>query len=166
MLRLTAAGFAGSVGGADVVVLDAFTRAAGLPDDFARRQARNTQLILMEESNLGRVDDPASGSWYLDARTRELAEAAWKEFQAIEAEGGVIHGLEGHLIQPRITRAREFVEKAYQNGAAQIVGVTKFVDPDVRAVSVADEVSSTPSYGAFEALRPVRIAAAFEEAGQ
>ncbi|WP_312137614.1 methylmalonyl-CoA mutase family protein [Brevundimonas sp.] len=166
MLRLTAAGFAGSVGGADVVVLDAFTRAAGLPDDFARRQARNTQLILMEESNLGRVDDPASGSWYIDARTRELAEAAWKEFQAIEAEGGVIHGLEGHLIQPRITRAREFVEKAYQNGAAQIVGVTKFVDPDVRAVSVADEVSSTPSYGAFEALVPVRIAAAFEEAGQ
>ncbi|MEG1451455.1 methylmalonyl-CoA mutase family protein [Brevundimonas sp.] len=166
MLRLTAAGFAGSVGGADVVVLDAFTRAAGLPDDFARRQARNTQLILMEESNLGRVDDPASGSWYLDARTRDLAQVAWTEFQAIEAEGGVIHGLEGHVIQPRIARAREFAEKAYQNGSAQIIGVTKFVDPDVRTVSVADEVSSAPSYGAFEALTPVRIAAAFEEAGQ
>lgn len=166
MLRLTAAGFAGSVGGADIVVLDGFTRAAGLPDDFARRQARNTQLILMEESNLGRVDDPASGSWYLDARTRELAEAAWTEFQAIEAEGGIIDALEGQIIQPRIARAREFAEKAYANGAAQIVGVTKFVDPDVRPVAVGAEVADAPSYDAFEALKPVRIAAAFEEAGQ
>lgn len=166
MLRLTAAGFAGSVGGADVVVLDAFTRAAGLPDDFARRQARNTQLILMEESNLGRVDDPASGSWYIDARTRELAEAAWTEFQAIEAEGGVIAGLEGHIIQPRITRAREFTEKAYANGSAQIIGVTKFVDPDVREAPVEAEANEVPTYGAFEPLKPVRIAAAFEEAGQ
>ena len=144
MLRLTAAGFAGSIGGADIVVLDGFTRAAGLPDDFARRQARNTQLILMEESNLGRVDDPASGSWYLDARTRELAEAAWKEFQEIEAEGGIVTALEGGIVQPRIARARDFADKAYTNGSAQIIGVTKFVDPDVRP-SLAPSRPCNPS---------------------
>jgi len=166
MLRLTAAGFAGAVGGADAVVLDSFTRAAGLPDDFARRQARNTQLILMEESNLGRVDDPASGSWYLDARTRELAEAAWAECQVYEAEGGVIACLEGGVIQPRIARARDMAEKAYRDGAAQIVGVTKFVDPDVRPAPVTPAPAAPAVIGAFEALAPVRFAAAFEEAAQ
>lgn len=166
MLRLTAAGFAGAVGGADAVVLDGFTRAAGLPDDFAKRQARNTQLILMEESNLGRVDDPASGSWYLDARTRELAEAAWGEFQIYEAEGGVIACLEGGVIQPRIARAREMAEKAFKDGAAQIVGVTKFVDPDVRSAPVTPAPAAPVAVGAFEALAPVRFAAAFEEAAQ
>ncbi|MEN5230142.1 methylmalonyl-CoA mutase family protein [Brevundimonas naejangsanensis] len=166
MLRLTAAGFAGAVGGADAVVLDGFTRAAGLPDDFARRQARNTQLILMEESNLGRVDDPASGSWYLDARTRELAQAAWAEFQTLEAEGGVIACLEGGVIQPRIARARAMAEKAYRDGAAQIVGVTKFVDPDVRPAPVTPAPAAPAAVGTFEALAPVRFAAAFEEAAQ
>lgn len=166
MLRLTAAGFAGAVGGADAVVLDGFTRAAGLPDDFAKRQARNTQLILMEESNLGRVDDPASGSWYLDARTRELAQAAWAEFQTLEAEGGVIACLEGGLIQPRIARARDTAEKAFKDGAAQIIGVTKFVDPDVRPAPVTPAPVAPAVAEAFEALSPVRFAAAFEEAAQ
>lgn len=166
MLRLTAAGFAGAVGGADVVVLDGFTRAGGLPDDFARRQARNTQLILMEESNLGRVDDPASGSWYLDARTRELAQAAWTEFQIIEAEGGIVEALSGHLIQPRIQRARELLEKTYQNGSAQIIGVTKYVDSDVRTAGVVATDAAAVDFKAFEALTPVRFAAIFEEAAQ
>ena len=167
LLRLTAAGFAGAVGGADVVVLDGFTRAAGVPDAFARRQARNTQLILMEEANLGRVDDPAAGSWYLDARTRDLAEAGWAEFQMIEAEGGLVEALKGSVVQPRIARARAVREAALNNGAAQIVGVTKYVDADVRSapVEAVDAVSASVER-VCEPLTPIRFAAAFEEAGQ
>ena len=192
LLRLTAAGFAGAVGGADVVVLDGFTRATGRPDAFARRQARNTQLVLMEEANLGRVDDPAAGSWYLDARTHDLAQAGWTEFQTIEAEGGIIGALKGGVIQPRIARARAVREAALKNGAAQIIGVTKFVDPDPRQAPVESDrpsgaleertrnpgqhfdllvsgFSAAPSpemTDRVEPLTPIRFAAAFEEAGQ
>lgn len=170
LLRLTAAGFAGAVGGADSVVLDGFTRASGRPDAFARRQARNTQLVLMEESSLGRVDDPASGSWHLDHRTRDLAEAAWAEFQMIEAEGGIVEALRGDLIQPRIARARAGLEKAMIDGARQMVGVTKFVDPDPRTVAVEPAPELRPDGGgvACTPLSPLRLAAPFEakEAGQ
>ena len=166
LLRLTAAGFAGAVGGADVVVLDGFTRAAGRADAFAGRQARNTQLVLMEEANLGRVDDPAAGSWYLDARTRELAEAGWAEFQAIEAEGGLVEALKGGVVQGRIARARRTREQALKTGAAQIVGVTKYVDPEPRPVTL--EGADTPAVviDPALALTPVRLAASFEDAAQ
>lgn len=170
LLRLTAAGFAGAVGGADSVVLDGFTRAEGRADAFARRQARNTQLVLMEEAHLGRVDDPAAGSWFLDHRTRDLAEAAWAEFQVIEAEGGVIEALRGHLIQPRIGRAREGLEKALADGGRQMVGVTKFVDSDPRPTGFEAEPATAPDGGgdACVPLTPIRLAAAFEakEAGR
>ncbi|WP_430641214.1 methylmalonyl-CoA mutase family protein [Brevundimonas albigilva] len=166
LLRLTAAGFAGAVGGADAVVLDGFTRAEGLADAFARRQARNTQLVLMEEANLGRVDDPASGSWYLDARTRELAEAGWAEFQAIEAEGGLIEALKGGIVQGRIARARQMREAGFANGAAQIVGATKYVDPEPRPAPVEADAPRRAPANPDLALRPIRFAAPFEEAAQ
>jgi len=164
LLRLTAAGFAGAVGGADAVVLDAFTRAGGLPNDFARRQARNTQLVLMEEAKLGRVDDPAAGSWYLDQRTRELAEAAWTEFQWIQSEGGLVECLRGHLLQPRVARARQALEAALATGAAHVVGVTKFVDPEPRPAPATPCPASAPvgEGDACVPLTPLRLAASIE----
>jgi len=166
LLRLTAAGFAGAVGGADSVVLDGFTRASGRPDAFARRQARNTQIVLMEEAHIGRVDDPAAGSWFLDSRTHDLAEAGWTEFQRIEREGGVLASLKGGAIQHRVAASRDALQAAYDGGGKQIIGVTKFVDPDVRSAPV--ELSSPAPAPAraetCEPLVPIRFAAAFEEA--
>ncbi|MFJ6025074.1 methylmalonyl-CoA mutase family protein [Brevundimonas sp. NPDC092305] len=164
LLRLTAAGFAGAVGGADAVVLEGFTRAEGTPDAFARRQARNTQLVLMEEASLGRVDDPAAGSWYLDQRTRELAEAGWEEFRIIEAEGGILDALRGGLIQPRIGRARQAREHALAAGTVHLVGVTKFVDPEPRSTHTDVEVETVTAGGGdvCEPLTPIRWAADFE----
>ncbi len=164
LLRLTAAGFAGAVGGAEAVVLDGFSRARGRPDAFARRQARNTQLVLMEEALIGRVADPAAGSWFLDHRTRDLAEAGWAEFQRIEREGGLIASLHGGAIQQRVAQSRATLANAFGEGGTQLVGVTKFVDADVRPVSVeADPPLPAPGEGDRCApLTPVRWAEAFE----
>lgn len=93
MLRTTVAAFSAGVGGADTVLVHPFdvAIAGGFPGtarSFARRIARNTQLLLLEESHIGRVLDPAGGSWFVEDLTSELAEQAWGHFQEIEAEGG------------------------------------------------------------------------------
>jgi methylmalonyl-CoA mutase len=166
LLRLTAAGFAGAVGGADAVVLDGFSRAVGRPDAFARRQARNTQLILMEEAHIGRVADPAAGSWFLDHRTRDLAEAGWAEFQRIEREGGIVASLRGGALQQRIAASRAAGKATLSEGGGQMVGVTKFVDADVRPVSVETASAQPPASGGDRCppLPPLRWAEAFEGA--
>jgi methylmalonyl-CoA mutase len=164
LLRLTAAGYAGAVGGADAVVLDGLSRANGRSDAFARRQARNTQAVLMEEAHLGRVDDPAAGSWFLDARTRDLAEAGWAEFQRIEGEGGLVASLKTGGVQDRAAAARAEREAALASGAAQLVGVTKYVDPHPRPAPFEAEVALAPPAGGdvCDPLIPVRFAEPFE----
>jgi len=94
LLRGTAATLGAVVGGAEAVTLAPFDSAAGLPGDLGRRMARNTQLLLQDESGIGRVLDPAGGSWYIESFTDELARAAWKFFQRIEAAGGAAEALD------------------------------------------------------------------------
>lgn len=165
LLRLTAAGFAGAVGGADAMVLDGFTAARGVPDAFAQRLARNTQLVLMEEAHLGRVNDPAAGSWFLDARTRDLARAGWAEFQRIEAEGGLIAVLKAGTIQTRVSEARAAAEAGYAEGGAVLIGVNRFVDAEPRPATVTPRAVAPVGTGdSCRPLTPVRWAEAFEEA--
>ncbi len=87
LLRTTTAAFAAGLGGADLVSVLPFTQALGLPDSFARRLARNTQLVLIEESNLGRVTDAGAGAGGIEALTDAMAQAAWTLFQMSEAQG-------------------------------------------------------------------------------
>ena len=90
LLRNAVAVFAAGLGGADTITsvpLDAMT---GLPDSFSRRVARNTVLVLQDESHLNRVVDPAGGSWFLDQLTEELANKAWEIFQETERQGGML----------------------------------------------------------------------------
>jgi methylmalonyl-CoA mutase len=175
LIRLTSAGFAAAVGGADSIVLGAFTDAIGLPTAFARRQARNTQLVLMEESHLGRVADPAGGAWYLDQLTDQLARAAWDGFQAIEGAGGLIKALEAGLVADAVGATRAAQQADYADKSRKILGVTVFpnaqdtpaevaaVDPAAFAVAGPDPRLPGPD-GACPPLTPVRFAAAFEEA--
>jgi methylmalonyl-CoA mutase len=107
MLRGTIAAFSAGLGGADSVTALPFTAALGLPDAFARRIARNTQLILLEESNLWRVADPAAGSGGFEALTEALCKKAWALFQELEREGGIVASLQAGALQARIAAVRE-----------------------------------------------------------
>jgi methylmalonyl-CoA mutase len=145
MIRLTAAAFAGAVGGADAVALGAFTDALGPPTAFARRQSRNIQLVLMEEANLGRVIDPAAGSGYVEALSDEFARAGWVQFQAIEASGGVVKALETGLIADQIGADRAELAARLARRELKLVGVTDFAAEDLKPAEVASPAAHTAS---------------------
>lgn len=84
-----------------------FDEALGLSDAFARRIARNTSTILMEESHLARVVDPAGGSWYVERLTEELAVSAWAFFQEIERAGGQQAATASGLVAERLAATWE-----------------------------------------------------------
>src|SRR3954470_7581978 len=105
LLRTTVACFAAGVGGSDVVTVQPFDAALGLPDRFSRRIARNTQNLLVEEGSLARVLDPAGGSWYVESLTEDLAQAAWAWFTEIERAGGLVAALDSGLVADRIGEA-------------------------------------------------------------
>ena len=99
MLRTTIACAGAALGGADAITVLPFTWAMGKPDAFARRIARNTHLVLQEESSLGRVADPAHGAWFIERMTEELAHKSWALLQEIEGKGGMAAALESGSIQ-------------------------------------------------------------------
>ncbi len=126
MLRTTMAAAAAALGGADQITVLPFSFALGKPDRFARRIARNTQLVLAEESSLGRVVDPAGGSWYVEALTDELARKAWALFQEIESAGGIVAALASGLLQSRIAETAARRATAIATGRVELTGVSAF----------------------------------------
>jgi len=139
MLRTTVTCFAGAVGGADSVTVLSYEAAIGVPSDFGRRIARNTQLVLMEESSLAKVIDPAGGAWYVERLTEELARAAWAELQAVEAAGGMAAALQSGFVAERIGRVREERAKNLARRRDPLTGVSEFAfpaEPPVEAEAV------------------------------
>jgi methylmalonyl-CoA mutase len=126
MLRTTAACAAAAFGGADAITVLPFTWALGKPDAFARRIARNTHLVLQEESAAARVTDPAHGSWHVEKLTDELARKAWTLFQEIEAKGGMIAALESGFIHGEVARVAEARAKDIATGRLALTGVSAF----------------------------------------
>jgi methylmalonyl-CoA mutase len=168
MLRATIATFSAGLGGADAITVLPHTLALGLPDAFARRAARNTQLVLLEESNLAKVSDPAAGSGGVETLTQQLCEAAWHLFQEIEKAGGVFAALEQNLIQGKVAATRAVREANIAKRKEVLTGATEFPNLHEAHVAVLDAkpVALAP-YGdtkiKFDALPPMRLAAPFEE---
>lgn len=146
MLRGTMATFAAGVGGANSMTVLPHTMALGLPDGFARRVARNTQSVLLEESNLWRVADPATGAGGYEALTDELAAAAWTLFQEIEGKGGILASLGSGHIQSLIGEIRAARDKDVAQRKVAITGISEFPLLGEGGVEVLD-VQGDPARG-------------------
>ncbi|GLR86827.1 methylmalonyl-CoA mutase family protein [Bradyrhizobium iriomotense] len=167
MLRATMATFAAGLAGANAVTVLPHTLALGLPDAFARRVARNTQLVLLEESNLAKVSDPAAGAGGIETLTAQLCEAAWALFQETEKAGGAFAALQQGVIQGKVAATRKAREANIAKRRDVLTGASEFPNLQESDVAVlpATPVALAP-YGEqkfkFDPLAPIRLAQPFE----
>lgn len=161
MLRTTLAAFGAGVGGADAVTVLPFDVALadgtlGVSKSFSSRIARNTQLLLLEESHLGRVLDPSAGSWYVEDLTQQIAATAWEFFQEIEAAGGYLAALESGIVSDRIAATKAKRDSDIAHRKTTVTGVNEFPNLGETALFAA---AVEPGHvvaryaAAFEALR-------------
>ena len=164
LIRNACAGFAAASGGADAISIRPLTDAIGRPTGFARRVARNLHILLAEESHIGKVTDPAAGSYLHETLTENLAQSAWSIFQEIERRGGLAAAFADGWLQGEIAKSRDAKLKRIGGGEEIILGVTKYPDPDPRAVETTGD---WPQIEEPEtALKPVILAQQFEGAEQ
>ncbi len=168
MLRATVAVVAAGLGGADSIAVVPHTAAIGLSNGFARRIARNTQLILLEESNLAKVADPAAGAGGFESLTCELCAAAWSLFQEIEQAGGAAAALEHGLIQAKVAAVRAERKNAIAHRDGALTGTSEFPNIAEAPVEVLapSPLLASPSpqsiRGGASALPCLRLAEPFE----
>jgi methylmalonyl-CoA mutase len=144
LLRNSVAVFAAGIGGADAITSVPFDVMIGLPNGFSRRIARNTALVLQDESHLHRVIDPAGGSWFLDQLTEDLANKSWEIFQETERQGGMLAALASGWIASEIETVESARAKDIAFRKRGITGVSEFASageepvvrdpPDVKAL--------------------------------
>ena len=156
LLRTTTAAFAAGIGGADRMSVLPFTQALGLPDGFARRLARNTQLVLLEEANLGRVEDAGAGAGGIETLTDELAGAAWALFQQSETSGLPLFLLS---LSKEVAKARSTRLKNIARRKDPLTGASEFPNVHEKPVEVEKPVRAWKSDTLFP---PMRLAQEFE----
>jgi methylmalonyl-CoA mutase len=126
MLRGTVAAFAAGVGGADAVTVVPFDEPLGLPDAFGRRIARNTSSLLIEESHVATVADPAGGSYAVERLTDELAVGAWAELGRIEADGGALSDAARQAVEERVRAVRAERDAQVADRSRPLTGLSEF----------------------------------------
>jgi len=167
MLRTTTESFSGVIGGVDSLETDSFDGVVKQDNPFARRIARNQQLILGEEAHFSKVVDPAGGCYYIESLTAELAEIAWKIMQEIEAAGGMVRSLRSGKIHKMIEQVAQARIDAVHRRRDVFVGVNMYANPD--DVAIAEYKPRTPDQSKAEvsldngALPKLRIVASFED---
>ncbi len=167
MLRVTIAAFAAGLGGANAITVLPFTRRSDCPTRFARRVARNTQLILLEESNLAKVADPAAGSGGIEDLTDQLCRAAWTLFQEIEKEGGAAQAAATGWLINAVVKVATARAKAIATRKDPLTGTSEFPHLAELPVTVLKPAPATVSaihdVATSRMLYPKRLAEPFED---
>jgi len=154
MLRATVAVFSAAVGGADRISVLPFTQAVGLPDEFARRVARNTQLVLLEESNLDKVADPTAGAGGFETLTAELCDKAWALVQLSEKAGGLAQQISSGALKADVEKAATERAKNVARRKDALTGASEFPNIAEKPVTVLSPIPTTAApAGALAAHR-------------
>jgi len=169
VVRTAIEALAAVLGGTQSLHTNAFDEALGLPTDFSARIARNTQLIIQEETGIPKVVDPLGGSYYVEALTNDLAERAWAILEEVEALGGMTKAVESGMPKLRIEEAAARRQARIDRGEEVIVGVNKY-QPDEPAVVDVLDIDNTKVREAqiarLEKIRATRDQAACDAALQ
>ncbi|MFA7025081.1 MAG: methylmalonyl-CoA mutase family protein, partial [Candidatus Cloacimonadaceae bacterium] len=136
MLRTTTESFSAVIGGVDSLEVEPFDALVKKDNPFARRIARNQQLILREEAHLSKVIDAAGGSYYIESITAQFAEIAWKLMQDLEKAGGMIRSLRAGKIHELIAEVAEARIQAVQKRRDVVVGVNMYANLTDEALSL------------------------------
>ena len=138
IVRTTIEAMAGVLGGTQSLHTNSFDEALGLPTEFSAKIARNTQLILAEETGITRTVDPLAGSYYVESLTAQLAERARQIIAEVEAAGGMTKAIAAGTPKLRIEEAAALRQVRIDRGEDTIVGVNKYVADDADSVDVLD----------------------------
>lgn len=142
MLRTTTEAFSAVVGGVDALTTNPFDEIFNIPDNFSRRIARNTQIILKEESHLDQVIDPAAGSFFVEHLTAQLAESSWKLIQQIDEMGGMLKAIKNGFVQDEVNNIAEARKKDYAKRKSVLVGTNMYANPKEEIIE-----RKQPDYG-------------------
>ena len=126
MVRVVSEGMSAVIGGADYVTVYPYNEHYEEPSEFSKRVARNVQHILREEAHLGRVSDPAAGSYYIETMTDAIAEQSWDLFKEIEAQGGFQKAAEQGTVQEMINSSSDKKKQAYATRKRVLVGTNNY----------------------------------------
>ncbi len=163
VVRATIEAMAAVFGGTQSLHTNSFDEAVALPSDFAARIARNTQLILQEETHISSVVDPWGGSYMMEALTREVAGKAWEVVEEVERQGGMVRAVESGWAKRRIEECAAEKQARIDSGRDPIIGVNKYQpddDPPIAVREIDDSAVREVQTARLEELRARRDSAA------
>ena len=136
VVRVALQAMAAALGGTQSLHTNGFDEALGLPTEKAAKIALRTQQIVAYETGMTETVDPLAGSYFVESLTNEVEAAAWKYIERIDELGGAVAAIEAGYLQDEIEKAAFEWAKAVDDGEKVIVGVNKFVDPEVEEPEV------------------------------